>query len=588
MDTPVLRIGDLLEGRYRIEQQIGEGGHGTIFRATQLPLGREVAIKVVTVVDAELLARFAREAEIAQRLEHPNTIRILDFGKTPSGSPYLALELLRGQTLHELLCAQGGQSAAAALTVIEQVLKSLAEAHQKGVVHRDIKPENVFISAQVGEPLFVKVLDFGIAKQMSDKPGLTAVGDAIGTPSYMAPEQVMGMPVDARTDIYAVGLLLAEIVTGRTVFEQGGNMTIMRVQLSREEVALSAVVRSSVVGPIVERAVRKMPKERYQSALEMIEAVRQAQRSLERAGPTSAAIEAPQASVPQQRSISQASGSQPSGSQPSGSQPSARHAVPHATSATALATMQSAGAASNTAHAPGLQFAPTQSVAQSFVAQPSVQPYTHQLAAPQPTSAQPAPTAASSRKLPAWLYAAGGALFAGLIALAVLAFSSDGRRKSPVAESESEEAQEPRNTSTRKPQTTSAEPVHTPRGAKPSKSKARTPTVVQQPGAKVPKTVVLDEVVKLYEENGYTILQVTPGKELDVVNWTKGQCGGYVSIYRPKDAHTTESLVNNLATNEGLALFQEGLSVLMVGTSQVSPTCRAEAAKVLEQPGPSQ
>lgn len=582
MDTPVLRIGDLLEGRYRIEQQIGAGGHGSIFRATQLPLGREVAIKVVTVVDAELLARFAREAEIAQRLEHPNTIRILDFGKTPSGSPYLALELLRGQTLHELLCAQGGQSARAALTIIEQVLKSLAEAHQKGVVHRDIKPENVFISAQVGEPLFVKVLDFGIAKQMSDKPGLTAVGDAIGTPSYMAPEQVMGMPVDARTDIYAVGLLLAEIVTGRTVFEAGGNMTIMRAQLSREEVALSPQVKSSVVGPIVERAVRKWPQDRYQSALEMIEAVRQAQRSLDRAGPTAASIPVPQPSVPQP------SGSRASGSQPSGSQPSAtRQAVPHATSATApaaLATMQSAGAATNTAHAAGLQFAPTQSVAQSFAAQPSVQPYTQQLATPQPTSAQPAPTAASSRKLPAWLYALGGALFAGIIALAVLAFSSDGRRKSSVAESESESESEsdeaPRKTSTRKPQTTSAEPVQTAR-SKPTKGKGRAASVLLHPQAKVPKTVVLDEVVKLYKQNGYTILNQAPTAAVDVVNWQKGQCPGYVSIYRTNDAQAAETIVNSLANNQELVLFQEGLAVLFVGSSQVE--CRAAAAKVLER-----
>jgi eukaryotic-like serine/threonine-protein kinase len=161
-------------------------------RATQLPLGREVAIKIVNARDSELAARFVREAAIIRTLEHPNTVRVLDIGTTPEGDPFLVLELLRGQDLDQLLGQQGCVSLEVALDITAQVLKSLAEAHEKGIVHRDIKPGNVFITSHFGEPLFVKVLDFGIAKQLRSGEKLTALGETLGTPSYMAPEQAMG------------------------------------------------------------------------------------------------------------------------------------------------------------------------------------------------------------------------------------------------------------------------------------------------------------------------------------------------------------------------------------------------------------
>ena len=270
---PAVREGEVLAGRYRIGALIGAGGYGRVYKAVQLPLGREIAIKIVLADDRDLVARFAREAAIAQRLEHPNTVRVLDAGVTADGLPFLALELLRGSSVHDLLNAHGPLDIDTALEVTAQVLKSLAEAHEKGIVHRDIKPENVFVTSHFGEPVFVKVLDFGIAKEMkSTGQQLTVNGEAVGTPNYMPPEQVMGMPTDGRTDLYAVGLLLAEMVTGNTVFE-GGQHTLLRAQLGASPVPLEESVRGSAVGPIVERAVQRRPTERYQSAGDMLSAV---------------------------------------------------------------------------------------------------------------------------------------------------------------------------------------------------------------------------------------------------------------------------------------------------------------------------
>jgi serine/threonine protein kinase len=264
--------GDLLADRYRIEALIGEGGYGRVYRATQIPLGRHVAVKVVNATDDDLRARFAREAAIVQRLEHPNTVRLLDHGLTPAGFPFLVFELLRGTSVYDRLAERGPLSPREALDVTAQILRSLAEAHELGIVHRDIKPENIFLTSHFGQPSFVKVLDFGIARQRGGSK-LTVNGEALGTPSYMAPEQALGGAIDARTDLYAVGLLLAEMVTGRTIMDRGGAITIMVAQSRQAPVPLGEDLLRSIVGPLVERAVRKAPGERFQSAAEMLDAV---------------------------------------------------------------------------------------------------------------------------------------------------------------------------------------------------------------------------------------------------------------------------------------------------------------------------
>ena len=164
--TPTLAAGHLVAGRYELAELLGEGGHGAVYRALQKPLGREVAIKMIlaeAVLADGMLERFTREASLLQRLEHPNTVRIFDFGTTDHGLPFIVFELLRGRTLEQEI-ARGTLTTTRVGRVASQVLKSLMEAHALGIVHRDIKPSNILLSDHSGERDFVKVLDFGVAR----------------------------------------------------------------------------------------------------------------------------------------------------------------------------------------------------------------------------------------------------------------------------------------------------------------------------------------------------------------------------------------------------------------------------------------
>src|SRR5688572_23444445 len=203
---PGLGPGAVVAGRYRVEELVGRGGFGMVFRATQLNLGRAVALKMLLpeLLVGKSLERFYREAQLAQRLEHPNCIRVYDVGDA-DGYPYIACEFLRGRPLDELLHEQGPQPVPRVARIGIQVLKALMEAHSLGIVHRDIKPSNIMLCDYAGEPDFVKVLDFGIAKQLSetDAPAITAFGGLVGTPAYMAPEQVKTGVVGPGTDLYA-------------------------------------------------------------------------------------------------------------------------------------------------------------------------------------------------------------------------------------------------------------------------------------------------------------------------------------------------------------------------------------------------
>jgi len=265
-------LGEVIGGRYRIVELIGQGGHGAVYRAQQVGLDREVALKVLHPqrMDHVITERFKREAELAQRLSHPNTIRLLDFGVHQAEVPYIVFELLKGRTLKELMKREAPLSDARTSRIATQVLKALMEAHSANIVHRDIKPTNIFVGEHAGEPDFVKVMDFGIAKSLrTNTKVLTKGGEVMGTPSYMAPEHIESRAIAPSTDLYSLGLMMAEMLSGVRVFD-GTPIDVCVRQASPDPVPLSSHVLNSSLRDVIVRATRKKMDERYQSAAEML------------------------------------------------------------------------------------------------------------------------------------------------------------------------------------------------------------------------------------------------------------------------------------------------------------------------------
>ena len=215
-------VGKLIAGgKYQILRVLGEGGMGTVYQALQPAMNRMVALKwirpqVVTKPDA--VPRFHQEMRITARIEHPNTVRVYDFGDD-HGQLYLVMEFLAGVSLREVIDRKERLEVARLVRIGKQVAHALGAIHGHGVVHRDLKPDNVMLLDSFGERDFVKVLDFGIAKVLDEQIRLTATGKPIGTPTYMAPEQAMGLAVDPRTDLYTLGVMLYQMASGRVPFD---------------------------------------------------------------------------------------------------------------------------------------------------------------------------------------------------------------------------------------------------------------------------------------------------------------------------------------------------------------------------------
>ena len=275
--TPRLDPGDVVGGRYRIDGVVGRGGFGAVYRATQKDTGVEVALKVLlknftnSEVDAK---RFKREAALVQKLRHPNVVQLLDFGTTEAGVSYIAFELLKGTPLSKYLKTHGAMPLYRAAQVTRDILSALAAAHAMGIIHRDIKPGNVFLLEGTE---VAKVLDFGIAKAVTGEEAaatqLTEAGQMIGTPHYMAPEQVRGTGAFPGTDVYSVGLLFAEMICGCRMVKGSALIDIYMMHISGDPIALPELVTGSPVADVIARAVDKVVEQRFATAGEMLAAL---------------------------------------------------------------------------------------------------------------------------------------------------------------------------------------------------------------------------------------------------------------------------------------------------------------------------
>jgi len=255
-------IGREIAGRYRIQSKIGEGGMGAVYKAEQMSLKRAVAIKLLrSDVSGSplLLRRFNAEAEAVAKLSHPNSVNIYDFGQDADGTLFIAMELIEGRSLRAAIQSEAPLPLARALSIASQVAASLADAHSHSIIHRDLKPDNVMLQARGRARDIVRVLDFGIAKlrddQRATQQAMTQAGDMLGTPQYMAPEQIRGDAIDGRTDIYAMGCMIYEMVTGRLPFEGATIMALLSKHLTEQPVPPSQRRPDLAITPHVDQLV---------------------------------------------------------------------------------------------------------------------------------------------------------------------------------------------------------------------------------------------------------------------------------------------------------------------------------------------
>src|SRR5690349_17345148 len=266
----------MVDGRYRAQRRLGSGGMAEVWCAEDEVLGRRVALKLMGgrfAESPEFRERFRREAQAAAGLTHPNIVGIFDRSEW-DGHPYIAMELVDGQTLKELVQERGPLPANIAVGLTEQILRALGYAHRRGIVHRDVKPQNVILDPE-GQ---AKVADFGIARVGNSE--MTQTGAIVGTVQYISPEQAEGLPVDSRTDLYSTGLVLYELLTGRPPFDGEAPVSIALKHINERPVP-PGQLRPGIppaLEAVVLRSLEKDPALRYQSAEEFIAALEQARR----------------------------------------------------------------------------------------------------------------------------------------------------------------------------------------------------------------------------------------------------------------------------------------------------------------------
>ncbi len=263
-------LGRVIDGRYRVEKSIGEGGMGIVYLISHAVLGKRMALKVLRgemAKDADVVQRFMQEAQSATSIGDPNIIDISDFGRLPDGSVYFVMEYLDGESLSKLIARGGSIPMATAIHVVRQIASALEAAHARGIVHRDLKPDNIYLVKQGQDDHFVKVLDFGIAKVGGANSKLTRTGMIFGTPHYMSPEQAAGQSVDQRTDIYALGVIMYEMFTGKVPFDGDTFMGILSKHMFEQPLPPSQVKGAGLgaIEDVILKALSKKQEERYQS-----------------------------------------------------------------------------------------------------------------------------------------------------------------------------------------------------------------------------------------------------------------------------------------------------------------------------------
>lgn len=312
-------VGTLLDGRYRIEGVIAEGGTGRVYRAVQEALGRPVALKLMHAFAQDPRAvrdfaeRFLREASLAGALQHPNVVTVHDFGSLADGRCFIVMELLPGENLADVM-RRGPLDPLEVIELFGQILRGLRQAHRAGLVHRDMKPANVMISPGEDQRLVAKVLDFGLVKGLvadgsasggavaESAPEITQVGSFLGTPQYVAPEQATGRPADARADLYAVGVMLYRALTGRLPFDVRGSAAAVAAHVHDSVPPMSTrapdVTVPAVLEAITLRCLEKRPADRWPDADALLAALLAARATLlEAALPESPALPPPEATL---------------------------------------------------------------------------------------------------------------------------------------------------------------------------------------------------------------------------------------------------------------------------------------------------
>ncbi|HET7503091.1 MAG TPA: protein kinase [Kofleriaceae bacterium] len=294
-------VGITLDGRYRLDAVLGEGGMGAVFRATQLAMERKVAVKLLKphlTSDEAALQRFAREARATLKVESPHAVKILDFGVTPLGDYYMVLEYLDGRTVQKELEIDGPFAPRRVAHIARQALHALGAAHRQGLIHRDVKPDNLLLMRSGSDPDYTKILDFGVAKLMQGAAGdpaqlaLTAAGMVFGTPEFMSPEQACGHALDGRSDLYSLAVTMFVMLTGTGLFEARSAIEWLTHHAQTPAPRLATVRAELAAYPeldeLLQRCLAKHREQRPESAEAMAEQIARIEPALARSGSHSA------------------------------------------------------------------------------------------------------------------------------------------------------------------------------------------------------------------------------------------------------------------------------------------------------------